>query len=261
MPRPKRPLTRCRECGTSYRYQGRPGWECCPVCHLCQDQQGPEVLTWEGPSPTIADTRQLARELAENDRPAPADCDPERSVILTADYAHPATRRLIDAAARCGLGDTFGPKLIERILRRLHVLTGKDTTAIDQMTEDEAADVLLRDWRDGQRQVTGDKGDDTARPPPADGCRLQIEGRSVYVDGALVPLDMTSERADDALAYLGELKTDPGEWKSDPDVGRATRREKVRFDRIRAVLPKPIGSLIETHHRKGSRLRPACWRK
>jgi hypothetical protein len=108
-----------------------------------------DTPTWEGPSPIVADTRHMADELPENDHPDRAPDDPKRSIILTVDYAHPATRRFIDAAMRCGLGDTFGPKMMERILLRLHVLTGKDTTATDQMTEDEAADVLLRDWRDG----------------------------------------------------------------------------------------------------------------
>ncbi len=90
--------------------------------------------------------------------------------------------------------------------------------------------------------------------------RLKIESRTVYVDGQLVPLDMTPERTDDALAFLGELLKEPGNWKSASDIGKATNKEGVRFDRVFKTLPSAINSLLESNRRKGYRF-SALWRK
>jgi hypothetical protein len=67
---------------------------------------------------------------------------------------------------------------------------------------------------------------------------------------------MTPERTEDALAFLGELLKDPGNWKSGrSDIAKATFREGTRFDLVFKALPPEIKSLIESDRRKGYRLR------
>jgi hypothetical protein len=67
-------------------------------------------------------------------------------------------------------------------------------------------------------------------------------------------LGLSTERTDDALAFLAELVKEPGNWKSSSDIGKATKREGLRFDLIYKVLPQPIKSQLESN-RKGYRLR------
>lgn len=86
--------------------------------------------------------------------------------------------------------------------------------------------------------------------------RLQIKRKTVYLDGEPVPLGLTCEGAEEALDFLRELIKDPGDWKSGTDIGKATMRENVRFDRVLKRLPEVIKALIETDRRKGNRLRP-----
>jgi hypothetical protein len=81
-------------------------------------------------------------------------------------------------------------------------------------------------------------------------------GKAVYIRGRLVPLGLTPERTEDTLAFLGELLKEPGNWKSSPDIGKATQREGVRFDRIFKSLPSAIKSELESDRRKGYRVRP-----
>lgn len=84
---------------------------------------------------------------------------------------------------------------------------------------------------------------------------LRIEGRNVYVDNQQVALDMTPERLDDALAFLGVLLSEPGNWFSSSDIGRQTKKEGTRFDRVKKSLPLPIQNHIQTNRRKGYRIR------
>jgi hypothetical protein len=93
--------------------------------------------------------------------------------------------------------------------------------------------------------------------PPAEIGKLRIEGKVIYVRDRAVSLDFTPERTEDALAFLGVLLEDPGNWKSSSDIGRATKREGVRFDRIYKYLPNAIKSEIESNRRKGYRIRLA----
>jgi hypothetical protein len=97
--------------------------------------------------------------------------------------------------------------------------------------------------------------------PPAGGAapvgNLCIKGKTVYVRDNPVPLDFTPERTCYALAFLGELLKEPGNWKSSPDIGKATKNEGVRFDRIYKNLPDPIKSEIDSDRRKGYRVRLA----
>jgi hypothetical protein len=98
-----------------------------------------------------------------------------------------------------------------------------------------------------------------AEPPPAPRIartHLAIDGNTVTVHGQPVDLDLTAERTEDALAFLRELLKEPGTWKTGPDIGKATSRERLRFDRIFQALPAPIKALMESHIRKGYRLRP-----
>jgi hypothetical protein len=96
------------------------------------------------------------------------------------------------------------------------------------------------------------------RRQPTDHAPIQIESGIVRVDGEEVLLDMTNEKRTDVLAFVAQLLQEPGNWKSGPDIGKATRREGHRWDRIYKALPKPIKSLIESNRRKGYRL---LWRK
>jgi hypothetical protein len=92
---------------------------------------------------------------------------------------------------------------------------------------------------------------------PASIANLHIEGKTVYVGGVPVPLNLTPERTADALAFLGELLREPGNWKSSSDIGRETQLEGVRFDRLFRALPGPVKSEIESVRRKGYRVRLA----
>ncbi len=89
--------------------------------------------------------------------------------------------------------------------------------------------------------------------------QLRIESKQVFLNNEPVPMGFTPERTEDALAFIGELLREPGNWKSSSDIGKATNREGVRFDRIFKVLPATIKSLIASDRRKGYRLKP--WRK
>jgi hypothetical protein len=86
--------------------------------------------------------------------------------------------------------------------------------------------------------------------------QLRVQDRTVYLDGRAVPLDFTPERTDDALAFLGELLKQPGNWMSSADIGKATHREGLRFDRVFRDLPTAIKSQLESNRRKGYRVRP-----
>lgn len=84
---------------------------------------------------------------------------------------------------------------------------------------------------------------------------LKIRGKLVFVRGMRTPLDLTPERTDEALAFLGRLCSEPGNWMSGPDIAKATNRESTRFDLVYKALPAGIKSLIESNRRKGYRLR------
>jgi hypothetical protein len=87
--------------------------------------------------------------------------------------------------------------------------------------------------------------------------RLSIEGSTVLVNGRHISLNLTAERTEDALAFLGELLKEPGSWKSSPEIGKATSKEGVRFDRVFKELPDTIKSQVQSNRRKGYRVRLA----
>jgi hypothetical protein len=86
---------------------------------------------------------------------------------------------------------------------------------------------------------------------------VQIKLKAVNARCVLTPLNLTPERTEVALAFLNELLKEPGNWKSNSDIGKATGQEGVRFDRVRKVLPDAIKSEIESNRRKGYRVRLA----
>lgn len=92
-------------------------------------------------------------------------------------------------------------------------------------------------------------------PSQTKGIRIRIVAKAVFVDGQAVPLNCTLESTDDALAFLGELLKEPGNWMSSRDIGKAAQKEGVRFDRTYKRLPEPIKSLLESDRRKGYRVR------
>jgi hypothetical protein len=103
-------------------------------------------------------------------------------------------------------------------------------------------------------------------PPPGAGCRLQLADGRALLDGKEVTLDLTAERRDVALCYLGHLIRMGGDWISDPEVNeaedeRASGLSGTRWDRLRKKLPGDVRCLIETSPKKGARLRPEAWRK
>src|SRR5262249_9770655 len=80
---------------------------------------------------------------------------------------------------------------------------------------------------------------------------LEVHERTVLINGSPVALGMTTEKADDAIAFLGVLATEPGNWFSSSGIGKKTKKEGTRFDLVFKVLPKPIKSCIESSRRKG----------
>ncbi len=113
---------------------------------------------------------------------------------------------------------------------------------------------------DGLRSA-GEVGNDR-RPPP----RLRVEGQTVLLDGRPVPLDMTSERREEALCYLRHLLEAAGDWRSDSEVNKTEERKPkglvgIRWDHVRQQLPDCIADLIETHRRKGTRLKEEALRR
>lgn len=89
---------------------------------------------------------------------------------------------------------------------------------------------------------------------PAKSGQFQVKERTVLVNGSPIPLGMTPERTDDALAFLEVLAAEPGNWFSSSDIGKVKSREGVRFDLVFKSLPKPVKALIESNRRKGYRL-------
>jgi hypothetical protein len=118
---------------------------------------------------------------------------------------------------------------------------------------------LLGRWLRQAKLAAG--GQDQGRP-----CRLQQVSGRVLLDDKEISLGLTAERRADALCYLGHLIRVGGDWISDSEVNAAetilgSGRAGVRWDRIRDGLPEDVRNLIETHKRKGSRLRPEAWHK
>ena len=87
---------------------------------------------------------------------------------------------------------------------------------------------------------------------------LRVTEQTVYVNGKPVPLDLSPEKKEDALAFLAELAKEPGNWMSSTDIGKATDHEGVRFDRVYKALPPILKRLLESDRRKGYRMK---WRK
>jgi hypothetical protein len=83
---------------------------------------------------------------------------------------------------------------------------------------------------------------------------IRVEGRQVFVEGEPVPLGMTPDKAADALAFLKQLLREPGNWQSSAEIGEATKREGVRFDRTCKNLPAKIRHFIQSSTRKGFRI-------
>lgn len=94
-------------------------------------------------------------------------------------------------------------------------------------------------------------------PLSAPAFRLKIDGQIVLFDGQVVPLQFTGEKKENALAFLRELLAIPGDWKSGPEIGRATNIVGVRFDRVYRDLPPKIKAQIESSRMKGYRLKLA----
>jgi hypothetical protein len=86
---------------------------------------------------------------------------------------------------------------------------------------------------------------------------IRLEGMQVFVKNKPVPLELTSDRTKDALVFIGELNKEPGNWKSSSEIGKATKSEGVRFDRIYKDLPVAVKSQIESRTGKGFRVRLA----
>jgi hypothetical protein len=95
-----------------------------------------------------------------------------------------------------------------------------------------------------------------ARTPAIPSLRLEVRGTAVFLDGKLVPWDLTAQAQEDAIRYVQALIDANGNWISGPDIEAGTR-----WDRIRQKLPQSIRSLTETDRRKGNRLCSKAWRK
>ncbi len=96
---------------------------------------------------------------------------------------------------------------------------------------------------------------ETAPLSHADQPVVCMRDRRVFVNGVEVPLNMTVEKADDTLAFLQHLLTEPGNWFSSAEIGKATGRRGVRFDILYKKLPKQLKSQIKSCVGKGFALR------
>jgi hypothetical protein len=83
---------------------------------------------------------------------------------------------------------------------------------------------------------------------------FKTEGQCVTVDHVWVPLNLTPEKTEDALAFLNALLEAKGNWLSSTDIGKETKKEGTRFDLVFKVLPQAIKSCIESNRRKGYRI-------
>lgn len=85
-------------------------------------------------------------------------------------------------------------------------------------------------------------------------CPIRVDHKKVLVNDQHVPLNATAERTDDIIAFVSDLVEHYRDWRSSTDIGKATGREGVRFDRVFRSLPLPIKSHITSDRRKGFRL-------
>src|SRR5262249_52892647 len=86
-------------------------------------------------------------------------------------------------------------------------------------------------------------------------CPIRIEGNQVYVNGKLVPLDVTEEKRKEVLGFLRQLIEQRGGWISSTEIDKNEKLMGTRIDRIRKLLPPEINAFVESNRRKGYRIR------
>jgi hypothetical protein len=85
--------------------------------------------------------------------------------------------------------------------------------------------------------------------------RLRIKGKTVFLDGKAIPLDLTPDRRDAVLCLLRNLIRMRGQWISGPDINRAEIDfSGIRWDRVVRDLPEPIRARIESNRKLGYRI-------
>lgn len=129
---------------------------------------------------------------------------------------------------------------------------------------------MLKLQREAEQRKQGLAGSAERQPvtPPRRRrrCRVRIAGRKILLDDEPVPLDLTADRREVLLCYLGHLVRMQGDWISGPEIDADERRKprglvRERWDRVRKNLPESLQQLIETNRRKGYRLKGEAWRR
>jgi hypothetical protein len=88
--------------------------------------------------------------------------------------------------------------------------------------------------------------------PPA--VRLHLDDGEVFLDGQHVFLDMNAEQKENALAFIGCLIANRGNWMCSREIGRVTKNEGMRWDRVYKALPEAIRAVTQSKTGAGYRL-------
>jgi hypothetical protein len=95
-------------------------------------------------------------------------------------------------------------------------------------------------------------------------CRLRIKGKTVFLDGKAINLDLPNQRRAAALCFLGHVLTAAPNWISGKQINEAERIKPhaglsgYRWHEIRRSLPAALSNLIESRTGAGYRLSPAA---
>jgi hypothetical protein len=222
---PPGPAPKCPECDIPF--EGEPGYEACPRCHLCMDQGERPELPWVwGPAPTLGEIKVRYDQIAEWERTPPDRRDPKLPEILTEAFAHPAEVKLRDVARRLWPQWTvFNRATVQAVADRVRLLTGKNPPEVDGMTLDEVLAILEAadcPGRDVQATATAVKSPGSDRNVGA-----FVPGGEDSLSPGLLPFD---------LPAIFRCAVELGAAVNDPAGGIQRREAEVAGERLLRVL-------------------------
>jgi hypothetical protein len=95
-------------------------------------------------------------------------------------------------------------------------------------------------------------------------CRLRIKGKTVFLDGEAINLDLPNQKRAAALCFLGHLLSAAPDWISSKTIDDAERAKPraglhgYRWSDVRRSLPAALSNLVESRTGAGYRLSPAA---